>query len=60
MMICYSVGVLACFVLRFYLIWENKRRDRESVVEEASAEEGMAANLSDKTDKEMARFRYVY
>ncbi|GLA73371.1 hypothetical protein AtubIFM55763_004283 [Aspergillus tubingensis] len=26
-MICYAVGVILCGVARFYLVWENRRRD---------------------------------
>ena len=60
MMICYGVGFSTCFVLRFYLVWENRRRDRVAVGDGAEDDEHTAVNLSDKTDQEMARFRYVY
>lgn len=60
-MICYAVGVILCGVARFYLVWENRRRDgvyppfhgNEEVV-------GDIAGMLDKTDKEIPQFRYVY
>ena len=47
--------------LRFYLIWENKRRDNKTgaVVDLAEDQIGVM-NLADATDKEIASFRYVY
>jgi hypothetical protein len=61
MMICYSVAFSSCFALRFYLVWENKRRDRlASIAGEGFEEEKMVVNMADKTDKEMGKFRYVY
>lgn len=65
MLVCFSAGVCFCMGLRFYLIWENKRRDcmgEPAVVVLGGVEvEGTAAlNLLDKTDKELLQFRYVY
>lgn len=61
MMVCYAIGVLTCFALRYYLIWENRRRDRASPVSTTAVEGELGdLNLSDKTDKEIAQFRYVY
>ncbi|CAO2650296.1 Nn.00g015880.m01.CDS01 [Neocucurbitaria sp. VM-36] len=61
MMICFAVAFLLCFILRVYLIWENRKRDHDAHAVEASAEESANdINLADRTDKEMAGFRYVY
>ncbi len=60
MMVCCGVALVLCFVLRAYLIWENKMRDRETGLEGLSGEEAGDINLADLTDKEMRRFRYVY
>ncbi|KAF2117614.1 major facilitator superfamily domain-containing protein [Lophiotrema nucula] len=60
MMVCYGFAFVACFALRFYLVWENRRRDRTSSREVLSEEEEVNVNLADMTDKEMVRFRYVY
>ncbi|KAH7360350.1 major facilitator superfamily domain-containing protein [Rhexocercosporidium sp. MPI-PUGE-AT-0058] len=65
MLICFSAGVFFCFGLRFYLIWENKRRDArggEPVLTVNGVEvDGTAAlNLLDMTDREMLQFRYLY
>lgn len=57
MMICFGVGLLSSFLLRFYLIWENRRRDcvgRSGSVTETHI------NSADKTDKDISGFRYVY
>ncbi|GKT50982.1 putative transporter [Colletotrichum spaethianum] len=60
MLICYGVGVLICFVLRYYLIWQNKRRDSVGDVLDTSVGGHVPLNLMDKTDKEIPQFRYVY
>jgi hypothetical protein len=60
MLICYGISLVLSFALRYYLIWENRRRDRLGLgVSEDGIEEFDAASL-DKTDKEILRFRYVY
>ncbi len=49
-----------------YIVWENRRRDRAMCETDSAAScsedvmDGIVANLSDKTDKELARFRYIY
>lgn len=58
--VCFAVGFVACFVLRFYLIWENKRRDRAGGVLEADESNHTTLNMMDKTDKEIPQFRYMY
>ncbi|KAF2008826.1 major facilitator superfamily transporter [Aaosphaeria arxii CBS 175.79] len=58
MLICFGIGIVACFILRFYLVWENKRRDGQA--SDGMAEEDMDAGMLDRTDKEIKSFRYVY
>ncbi|KUJ21321.1 MFS general substrate transporter [Mollisia scopiformis] len=64
MFVCFSVGIALIILLRFYPIWENRRRDGlgEVVVEHLNGVELLATalNLLDKTDRELGRFRYVY
>lgn len=61
MMICYGVALVTCFGLRFYLVWENRRRDRASNEEiNGDSQESLDFGSLDKTDKEMPQFRYVY
>lgn len=59
MLVCYAAGIALCFVLRFYLIWENRRRDK-AAGERAQPLDTEAINLADLTDMEIAEFRYVY
>lgn len=61
MLVCFGVGFVLCFVLRFYLMWENVRRDKlqqssPNIYSEAEDTTG----LDDRTDIEQASFRYVY
>ena len=58
MLICFGVAFVTCFILRFYLVWVNKRRDQEATP--ADEEDAGDVNLADKTVKEIQRFRYVY
>lgn len=59
---CLSVSVALTAVLRAYLVWENRRRDRVYgvVANENSDEVDVALGLSDQTDFELTQFRYVY
>lgn len=60
MMVCFGVGIVLCFVLRFHIILENRKRDRNAGAE---VEDEIAADISaalDRTDKEIPQFRYVY
>jgi hypothetical protein len=46
--------------MRFYLIWENKRRD---IVEQSSdgfEEDSEDVRLLDLTDRQIVGYRYVY
>ncbi|KAL4816222.1 major facilitator superfamily domain-containing protein [Aspergillus spinulosporus] len=59
MLICFGVSLALALGLRYYLIWENRRRDRLGHIDTDSLEELDAAVL-DKTDKQLLQFRYVY
>ncbi|KAJ4211554.1 hypothetical protein NW759_012465 [Fusarium solani] len=57
--ICLSAAAVLSGVLRYYLIWENKKRDQLYGVPENNPEEvDLAQNLEDKTDAELPEFRY--
>ncbi|KAH7371479.1 major facilitator superfamily domain-containing protein [Pyrenochaeta sp. MPI-SDFR-AT-0127] len=61
MMVCFAIAFILCFVLRIFLVWENKRRDRATgALESQSEADSSQMNMADKTDKEMSAFRYVY
>lgn len=61
MLVCYGVGIVTCLVLRFYLIWENRRRDKESSPLETNGSPiGIMLSEMDKTDKEIPQFRYIF
>lgn len=64
MIICFSAGAALILMMRFYLIWENRRRDRlgEAAIAQLNGIEvsETALNLLDKTDWELTQFRYVY
>lgn len=66
-MICLCLGILTILVLRQYMDWENKRRDRaQAICIEVEPEGGSAdtvcelpANEMDETDWEQQSFRYI-
>jgi len=61
MIICFGVALVLCVILRFFLIWENRSRDRKTgPVEHLTEDEVGVVNMADSTDKEMVSFRYVY
>lgn len=53
---------LAVIFLRFYLMAQNKKKDR--MLQEAGVNPAMADNLDhafeDRTDRENLHFRYIY
>lgn len=61
-MICYAIGICACFTLRIYLMAQNKLRDRRSAAEQGGVADGEqeVGAFEDRTDKEEGSFRYVY
>lgn len=63
MMTCLSIGLILSLVMRFYLMWENKRRDARDANESADSGPQLTnaeLNQSDQTDQKMRQFRYVY
>ncbi|KAJ4152896.1 hypothetical protein LMH87_009416 [Akanthomyces muscarius] len=66
MLICVVATIIVSFFMLLYIVWENRRRDRAMCETDSAAScsedvmDGIVANLSDKTDKELARFRYIY
>ncbi|KZM27982.1 uncharacterized protein EKO05_0007294 [Ascochyta rabiei] len=60
MMVCCGAAFVLCFILRIFLISENRKRDRETGLEGLSGDEAGDLNYADLTDKEMRAFRYVY
>lgn len=57
--ICFALCIVISVALRYYLIWENKRRDRMAVAEdETGSTVGDFLDLTDKQQKPV--FRYVY
>ncbi|OMP86146.1 putative transporter [Diplodia seriata] len=73
MLICFVLGIVFSIALRFYYIWENKRRDAKAAVgndglggnadiadAEVRQESAIMLNLLDRTDRDMVQFRYVY
>ena len=59
-MICYAIGICACFTLRVYLMCLNKKRERLSEADIDRDDGEVATTFMDKTDKEERTFRYVY
>jgi hypothetical protein len=60
MLICFGITFCIPIALRFYLIWENRRRDRLDQGNIGDSIEDLNAAILDKTDKELLHFRYVY
>ncbi len=60
MIVCHGFSLVVCFLYRFYLVRENKRRDAAGTVAEVAEKAEPMLNLMDKTDKEIPEFRYVY
>lgn len=56
--ICFALCILFSVALRYYLIWENRRRDQQSEAEgELSGSDNEFLDLTDKEQKNV--FRYV-
>lgn len=61
---CFCICVLVAVLLRFYLIWENKRRDKkygkvDMTGDEDDRVEGILNGMKDETDIANKQFRYV-
>ncbi|KAK4065862.1 uncharacterized protein Triagg1_8414 [Trichoderma aggressivum f. europaeum] len=58
---CYSLLVVVLLALRFYLSWENKKRDKLAAAGMHEArDDRMVHAWEDLTDKENPNFRYVF
>jgi hypothetical protein len=57
MLVCFGVGVFVILGMRFYLIWENKRRDAREGFSDGHIEDAMNVDL---TDRRIPGYRYVY
>ncbi|KAL2143307.1 hypothetical protein VTI28DRAFT_10550 [Corynascus sepedonium] len=58
---CYSLLVVVIIALRFYLKYQNKKRDALAAAGASEAkDENMTHAFEDLTDKENPNFRYVY
>ncbi|KAK6075989.1 allantoate permease [Seiridium cupressi] len=60
-LVFFCVSLFCAVVLRFYMFWENKRRDRVyGAVDTTEAKvDGMRTGMHDRTDQENTDFRYV-
>ncbi|KAF9738893.1 hypothetical protein PMIN06_010363 [Paraphaeosphaeria minitans] len=60
-LVCFCLALFCALALRFYMIWENRRRDRVFGVLETVDDQvdGMRLGMHDKTDLENPDFRYV-
>lgn len=66
--VCLGASILIILSMRFYLMWENRRRDKKDGAALMNIERDgvaiststMALNLLDMTDREIRQFRYVY
>jgi hypothetical protein len=65
MLVCFACSAVISMVLRYYLKWENMKRDAVEEAPEVVEIDGVpvaasSLNLIDKTDREIHQFRYVY
>lgn len=58
--ICFALCIVLTLVLRFYLVWENKRRDRLAAAAGGEVGTHEGDEFLDMTDKEQKTiFRYM-
>ena len=65
LLVCIALAIVSILMLRQYMVWENKRRDRDQGVfidpeakEKANAEEHLVQTDLDETDWVNKKFRY--
>ncbi|KAM5343629.1 hypothetical protein ACJ41O_012166 [Fusarium nematophilum] len=58
--ICFGIATITMLVLRFTLIFENRRRDQLQQTSISLEREPEQLELSDETDRRNMNFRYVY
>ncbi|WWD20510.1 hypothetical protein CI109_104986 [Kwoniella shandongensis] len=60
-LVFFCVQAVIAVLIRVYMLWHNKRRDRlYGKVDRKAEMEGALEGLQDKTDRENTAFRYVY
>lgn len=57
---CYILLVLVIAFLRFYFVWQNKKRDELAAQVVEARDEHLVHAFDDLTDKENPSFRYMY
>jgi hypothetical protein len=60
MIVCFAFAIILCLAFRLYLVRENQRRNQAGTVAEPMDTTERMVNLTDKTDKQIPQFRYVY
>lgn len=65
MLVCFACSAILSTSLRSYCIWENRKRDAAATTarehpEDSASMPSAYLNLTDKTDRELPQFRYVY
>ncbi|OKL64208.1 hypothetical protein UA08_00514 [Talaromyces atroroseus] len=60
MLVCFAVGIVAILFLRFYLIWENKRRDAREGPLDVDGGDAENEQTLDLTDQQIRGYRYLY
>lgn len=60
MLVCFVVAVVSTLGLRFYLIWENNKRDHAQGPVPDEYTDTVEQLSGDKTDREIPSYRYVY
>ena len=59
-LVFFCVQILLAGVIRAYMVWDNRKRDRRyGTVDRQGQTEGAIEGLMDKTDRENTAFRYV-
>ncbi|OAA52880.1 Major facilitator superfamily transporter [Cordyceps fumosorosea ARSEF 2679] len=66
MLICIIATIVVSVITWIYTVWENRRRDKATHETDTATSDtmdmmdGIKENLSDKSDRQMLRFRYIY
>jgi hypothetical protein len=59
-LVFFCVQILLAVTIRYYMVWDNRKRDRKFGEVDRNAEtQGALDGLMDKTDRENNNFRYV-
>lgn len=57
---CYSLLVLVIMFLRWWLMYQNRKKDELVGAVSLHDQEGVVHGFEDLTDRENPRFRYIY